>query len=117
MLFYAAAGLRQRVADEIDELAIEACGERIAWVTGLGATESAPFALCTGAQMTSTNKVGVPVPGVELKLAPVGDKLEARLRGPNITPGYWRDDALTRGGVRRGGLLLHGRCAGVRRPG
>jgi len=96
MLFYAAAGLRQEVADEFDALAADACGERIVWVTGLGSTESAPFALCTGAQMTSTRKVGVPVPGVELKLAPVGQVLEARLRGPNITPGYWRDEALTR---------------------
>jgi feruloyl-CoA synthase len=108
MLFYAAAGLRQRVADEIDELAIEACGERIAWVTGLGSTESAPFALCTGAQMTSTNKVGVPVPGVELKLAPVGDRLEARLRGPNITPGYWRNDALTRAAFDEEGYYCMG---------
>ncbi len=108
MLFYAAAGLRQRVADEIDELAVEACGERIVWVTGLGATESAPFALCTGAQMTSTSRVGVPVPGVELKLAPVGDKLEARLRGPNITPGYWRNDALTRAAFDEEGFYRMG---------
>jgi feruloyl-CoA synthase len=50
MLFYAAAGLRQEVADEFDALAADACGERIVWVTGLGSTESAPFALCTGAQ-------------------------------------------------------------------
>ncbi len=95
MLFTAAAPLRQQVADEIDALAVEACGERIPWVTGMGATESAPLALFTGAQTTSTNWIGVPVPGVELKVAPVGDRLELRLRGPNITPGYWRDEALT----------------------
>jgi feruloyl-CoA synthase len=40
--------------------------------------------------------VGLPVPGVELKLVPVGDKVEARLRGPNITPGFWQDPDLTR---------------------
>ena len=96
ILFYAAAGLRQQIADEFVTLAIETCGERIPWVTGLGATESAPFAISTGAQMAMTSKIGVPVPGVELKVAPVGDRLEARLRGPNITPGYWRDEALTR---------------------
>jgi feruloyl-CoA synthase len=39
--------------------------------------------------------VGFPAPGLEVKLAPVGSKLEARVRGPNITPGYWGDDALT----------------------
>ena len=74
-------------------------------VTGLGATESAPFALCIASDDARAGMVGLPVPGVELKLVPVGDKLEARLRGPNITPGFWRDPELTRVGVRRGGLL------------
>jgi feruloyl-CoA synthase len=92
ILFYAAAGLRQEVADAIDELAVEACGWRVPWVTGLGATETAPFALCTGAMPAPVSgRVGVPAPGVELKLEPVGDVLEARVRGPNVTPGYWRD--------------------------
>ena len=92
ILFYAAAGLRQDVADAFTPLAVEACGERIPWVTGLGSTETAPFALCTGAMPApATNRVGLPAPGVELKLAPVGDRLEARVRGPNVTPGYWRD--------------------------
>ena len=48
MLFYAAAGLRQDVADGSSGMAVEGCGERIPWVTGLGATETAPFAICTG---------------------------------------------------------------------
>ena len=66
-------------------------------VTGLGATETAPFALCTGADARPiTGRIGVPVPGVELKLEPVGAMFEARVRGPNITPGYWRDPELTR---------------------
>ena len=64
---------------------------RIPLVTGLGATESAPFALCAGDSDFSGGRIGVPAPGVELKLAPVGRQIEARLRGPNITPGYWRD--------------------------
>ncbi len=95
MLFTAAAPLRQQVADEIDALAAGTCGERVPWVTGMGATESAPLALFTGAQTTSSNWIGVPVPGVDLKVAPVGDRFELRFRGPNITPGYWRDEALT----------------------
>ena len=65
-------------------------------VTGLGATESAPFALCVASDDARAGMVGLPVPGVELKLVPVGDKLEARLRGPNITPGFWRDPERTR---------------------
>ena len=109
MLFYAAAGLRQEVSDAIEELAIESCGERIPWVSGLGATESAPFAICTGAMpVPVAGRIGVPVPGVELKVAPVGPRLEARVRGPNITPGYWRDSDLTRSSFDEEGFYCMG---------
>lgn len=90
MMFYAAAGLSQCVWDALDELAIETCGERIRMLTGLGATETAPFALCVNTDSHRAGIVGLPVPGVELKLAPVDGKLEARVRGPNVTPGFWR---------------------------
>jgi feruloyl-CoA synthase len=96
MLFCAAASLRQRTADDLTALATAAGGARIPFVTGLGATESAPFALCAGDADFTGGRVGVPVPGVELKVVPVGDQMEGRLRGPNITPGYWADEALTR---------------------
>ena len=65
-------------------------------MTGLGATETAPFAICTGLDGASAGMIGLPVPGMQLKLAPVGDKLEGRVRGPNITPGYYKDEELTR---------------------
>jgi feruloyl-CoA synthase len=96
MLFCAAASLRQQLADDLSELAVGPDGERIPLVTGLGATESAPFALCAGSAAFTGGRVGVPAPGVELKLAPAGAHLEGRLRGPNITPGYWRNEPLTR---------------------
>jgi len=96
LLFYAAAGLGQQFWDQLRELSLEACGEEIRIVTGFGATETAPFALCTGSAAAFAGMVGYPAPGLDFKLAPVGAKGEARLRGPNITPGYWRDDALTR---------------------
>jgi feruloyl-CoA synthase len=95
MLFCAAAALRQEVADALDQAALDARGERIPLVTGLGATESAPFALCAGESTFTGGRIGVPVPGVELKLAPVSGKYEGRLRGPNITPGYWGEPGLT----------------------
>lgn len=98
MVFCAAAALRQQVADDLAAVATAARdGERIPFVTGLGATESAPFALCAGDTDFTGGRIGVPSPGVELKLAPVGALLEGRLRGPNITPGYWHDEAATRG--------------------
>ena len=95
IFFYAAAGLTERMFDELTEMAVATCGEELLWVTGMGATETAPFALCTGSAGASAGFLGFPAPGLELKLAPVGEKLEARVRGPNVTPGYWRDEALT----------------------
>ena len=95
MLFCAAASLRQQIADDLTELATSTSGVRIPFVTGLGATESAPFALCAGDADFTGGRIGVPAPGVELKLAPVGQQMEGRLRGPNITPGYWADEKLT----------------------
>jgi len=90
LLFFAAAGLSQHAWDELQEIAFETCGEEILVVTGLGATESAPFALSTGVEGSASGRIGLPVPGVELKLAPIAEKTEARLRGPSITPGFWR---------------------------
>ncbi len=90
MLFFAGAGLSQPVWDKLDRMAELACGERIRVLTGLGMTETAPFAICANGPIVQSGVVGLPAPGVELKLVPAGDKLEVRYRGPNITPGYWR---------------------------
>ncbi len=95
VLFYAAAGLSQRVWDDLQNLAVAACGEEILMMTGLGSTESAPAALFTGIEGAASGLVGLPLPGVELKLKPVGEKLEARLKGPSITPGFWRSEGQT----------------------
>lgn len=95
MMFYSSAGLPQHIWDELDALALAERGERIPMITGLGATETAPFAICVREEFSESGAVGLPVPGVELKLTPVGGKLEARVRGPSITPGYWRDPAAT----------------------
>ena len=95
LLFYAAAGLGQTFWDELRRLSIEACGEEILIMTGFGCTETAPFAISTGPGGAFAGMVGLPAPGLELKLQPSGDKMEARVRGPNVTPGFWRDDART----------------------
>jgi feruloyl-CoA synthase len=96
LIFYAAAGLGQRFWDELREVAVDACGEELLIMTGFGATETAPFAFSTGRGGAFAGMVGLPAPGMQVKLAPVGSKLEARVRGPNVTPGYWKDEALTR---------------------
>jgi feruloyl-CoA synthase len=96
MLFYAGAGLAQPVWDAFEELAVQACGERILWITGLGATETAPLATCANWEAGRAGMIGLPVAGQEMKLAPSDGKFEARFRGPNVTPGYWKQPALTR---------------------
>jgi feruloyl-CoA synthase len=95
MMFYAGAGLSQHVWDELYRLEVETYGERIVMLTGLGSTETAPFAMVASPEICRSGVVGLPARGVELKLAPVEEKLECRFRGPNITPGYWRQPELT----------------------
>jgi feruloyl-CoA synthase len=96
VLFYAGAGLNQTTWDELSRLAIETTGERIIFLSSLGSTETAPLALACSWDFDRPGNIGLPAPGVELKLIPNEGKLEARLRGPHITPGYWRQEHLTR---------------------
>jgi feruloyl-CoA synthase len=96
VLFYAGAGLNQATWDELTELAIETTGERIIFLSSLGSTETSPLALACTIDFDRAGNIGLPAPGVELKLVPNEGKLEARLRGPHITPGYWRAPQLTR---------------------
>ncbi len=95
MMYYAGAGMAPHVWDALTELAREHAPYDVLIATGLGATETAPFALSASWPVSRPGLVGLPVQGVELKLTPVGHKLEARVRGPSITPGYWRQDDLT----------------------
>jgi feruloyl-CoA synthase len=90
-LFYSGAGLSPHLWEALQEIAIATTGERIVMLTSLGSTETAPAALAAPWFAPGPGYVGVPVPGVEAKLVPVDGKLELRLRGPNITPGYFRN--------------------------
>ena len=95
MLFFAGAALPQHIWDALDRLALDTIGERIMMITGLGATETAPSVTFVNWPGAQAGIIGVPVAGQKLKLVPAGDKTEIRVRGPNVTPGYWRDPALT----------------------
>ncbi len=95
VMFYAAAGLSQKTWEDLENIALETVGERLLMLSGLGSTETAPFAMWVGREAARAGEVGLPAPGMTLKLAPVLGKLEARLKGPNITPGYWRQPELT----------------------
>jgi len=90
MFFYAGAALAQPVWDSLYESEEREIGERIVMTSGLGMTESGPFGLFVTSPNVRAGDLGVPTPGMELKLVDIDGKTEVRYRGPNITPGYWR---------------------------
>ncbi len=95
VMFYAGAALAQHVLDAYEELAVKTVDERILFMSSLGSTETAPAALACSWDAERAGNIGLPLPGVDLKLVPREGKLEARLKGANITPGYWRAPQLT----------------------
>ena len=111
MIFYAAAALPEHIWQAFDRIAVETCGERIPIVSGLGATETAPFATCCNWPMERSGLIGLPASGLEVKLVPNDRKLEVRVRGPNVTPGYWRQDDLTRAAFDEEGFYRMGDAA------
>ena len=96
VLFYAGAGLQQFVWDELQEMSVATCGERVIFISSIGSTETSPLAIACNWDFPRPGNIGLPAPGVDLKLVPNEGKLECRLKGPNITPGYWRRPDLTR---------------------
>jgi feruloyl-CoA synthase len=89
LIFFAAAALPQELWDRIERLAARH-GGAATMTTSWGASETAPAATSAHFASGRADCIGVPLPGVELKLAPVGDKLEVRVKGPNVMPGYHR---------------------------
>lgn len=94
-IFYAAAALPQDLWERFENLSMAALGKKIAMTSAWGLTESAPLATGVHFPIARAGVIGLPVPGTELKMLPSAGKLELRLRGPNITPGYFRQDELT----------------------
>jgi feruloyl-CoA synthase len=108
MFFYAGAALAQPIWDSLYESQEREIGERIVMGTGLGMTESGPFGIFVTNPNVSAGDLGVPTPGLELKLVDMGGKTEVRYRGPNITPGYWRNDEETKGAFDDEGFFCTG---------
>jgi feruloyl-CoA synthase len=93
--FYAAASLPPHLWDALMQLAVSATGRSVPLVSAWGSTETAPLATDCHYQAERAGVIGLPVPGCELKLLRAGQKLEVRVRGPNVCPGYWRRPDLT----------------------
>ena len=96
LMVYAGAALPQNLWERMQHLALAERGARLPLVSAWGSTETAPLATCVHYPVDRAGIIGLPVPGCELKLVPAADKLEVRVKGPNVTPGYWGRDDLTR---------------------
>jgi feruloyl-CoA synthase len=107
-LWYAAASMQPSTWRALERLALDAVGEKILTVTGFGMTETGPIALFGNIYASGPGVVGIPVAGLELKLVPHGCSYEVRYRGPNVTPGYWRDSAATDAAFDQDGFFSSG---------
>ena len=95
MMFYAGAGMAQHTWDRLKAIGRKTTGREVLLATSLGSTETAPFAMAWTEPEASSGNVGVPAAGLSMKLVPTGDKMELRLKGPSITPGYFGDPEKT----------------------
>jgi feruloyl-CoA synthase len=96
LVFYAAAALPEDLWRRMEAVAIEETGRKPAFVSAWGSTETAPVATTVHFPIARAGVVGIPAPGVEIKMVPSGAKMELRVRGPNVTPGYYKRADLTR---------------------
>ena len=94
-MFFSGAALSPFIWNSLDELAVQETGFRVPMLTGLGATETSPFFMSVRPDTSRSGHVGLPVLGNDAKLLPNNGKLEVRAKGPNVTPGYWRQPELT----------------------
>jgi feruloyl-CoA synthase len=107
-MFYAAAALPDALAARLRKLAAEHADHEVPLTSSWGTTETAPCATSMHYLGAPTGCIGVPIPGCTIKLAPVGDRLEIRVKGPNVTPGYFRQPELTRAAFDEDGFYRSG---------
>jgi feruloyl-CoA synthase len=95
LIFYAGAALPQDLWERLEAVSVRTFGARVPMTSSWGTTETAPLAVAAHYLIERAGNVGVPAPGCEVKLVPAGAKLEVRVRGANVTPGYWQRPDLT----------------------
>ena len=108
MFFYSGAALAQPIWDSLHAAQERELGQRIVMGTGLGMTETGPFGIFVPRPEVVSGDLGLPCAGLQLKLVPVGDKVEVRYKGPNVTPGYWRAPEATAAAFDEEGFLKSG---------
>lgn len=107
-MFYAGAALPQNLWEALEALSLATVGHVVPMVSAWGSTETAPLATDCHFQAQRSGNIGVPIPGTQIKLVPSGSKLEVRVRGPNVTPGYWKAPELTAKAFDADGFYLIG---------
>jgi feruloyl-CoA synthase len=108
LMFYAGAALPQHLWEALRALARQTLGRDLPLVSSWGLTETAPTATVGHFQPDRAGVIGLPLPGSELKLVPCGDKTEVRVRGPNVTPGYFGRPDLSQSGFDEEGFFKTG---------
>ena len=108
MLFYAAAALPQNLWQRLEALSLAARGKPTVMISSWGATETAPMITGVHFHIDRAGVIGLPAPGCEVKMLPNAGKMELRVRGPNVTPGYWQQPELTAKAFDEEGYYLMG---------
>jgi feruloyl-CoA synthase len=108
MVFYAGAALPQNLWERLEKLALAEKGGALSMTSSWGSTETAPSAAAVHYPIERAGVIGLPNPGSELKLVPAAGKLEVRVKGPHVTPGYFRRDDLTQAAFDAEGYYLIG---------
>jgi feruloyl-CoA synthase len=108
LMAYGGARLPDDLYERMQDLAVRTTGQRIVFYTGWGSTETAPTATGTYWDTERVGLIGLPFPGVELKMVPCGSRYELRLRGINVMPGYFGREDLTRAAFDEEGFYCIG---------
>lgn len=111
LIYYGGASLPEYIWAELDELAVRTIGQRVLIMSGIGSTEAGPTPLSAAWDPRREAIAGLPVPGVKVKVAPVGAKLEIRFLGDCVTPGYWKDPERTAAAFDEEGFFRSGDAA------
>ncbi|WP_099867452.1 feruloyl-CoA synthase [Pararhizobium haloflavum] len=108
VIFYAAAALPQSIWDALRAMSVATTGKVTPLVASWGATETAPLATDCHFQAERSGNIGVPAPGTTVKLVPNAGKLEIRVKGANVMPGYWKQPELSAKAFDEEGFLITG---------
>ena len=107
-LGYGGALLPQPIWERMQRVAVQEVGEQLPFGTGWGMTETTATGVAVYWNTSRTGLLGLPQPGATLKLVPSGDRMELRIKGPHIMPGYYKADALNAAAFDEEGFFITG---------